>query len=249
METLQTGGAHQALAVVTPELSPGSDLSLVVGGHEAGAEADGGAPRVLHDDLHTVTLVVGSLAGVEAAVALLGVVDTQSVLQGGVSHGFLGPALQVAPSGRLGSHPAWCSEHLLEQTLHVESCPREHHQTALISLSDGTLVPEQNGRRFVLGVFEVLIETGTLRNLSVKVPSDAGSSDGAGELELPYVATPVNQSVAHLHLGAGLELLVVEERHDVLSQLQRAVALARVLAGHQVGGAGSSRPPVLPVLL
>ena len=245
METLQDGGANQALAVVTPELSPGSDLSLVGGGHEAGAEADCGAPGVLHDDLHTVTLVVGGLAGVKAAVALLGVVNTQTVLQGGVSHGFLGPALQVAPSGRLGSNPAWCSEHLLEQTLHVESRPWEHHQAALVRLSDGTLVAEQNGRRFVLGVVEVLVETRTLWKLSVKVSSDAGSSDGAGELELAYVATPVTQSLAHLHLGAGLELLVVEERHDVLPQLQRAVALARLLAGHQVGGAGSSRPSEL----
>ena len=245
METLQPARPHQALAVVAPELSAGSDLRLVVGGHEAGGEADGRAPRVLHDDLHTVTLVVGSQTGVETAVALLGVVDTQPVLQGGVPHGLLGPALEVAPGGRLGRHPVWCPEHLLEQTLHVESCAREHHQAALVSLSDGTLVPEQDGRGLVLGVVEVLVETDTLGNVSVKVSSDAGSSDGAGEFELSYVATPVTESGAHRHLGAGLELLVVEESHDVLSQLQRAVALARVVAGHQVSGAGSGRPPVL----
>ena len=43
--------------------------------------------------MYAVALVVGGVAGVEAAVRGPRVVDAQSVLQGGVTHRLLGPAL------------------------------------------------------------------------------------------------------------------------------------------------------------
>ena len=94
METLEAGGPHQALAIVTGELHPGPDLRLVGVGHQPRREGDDGAPGVLHDYLHGVALVVGGVAGVEAAVGGLGVVDAEPVLEGGVPHGLLCPALQ-----------------------------------------------------------------------------------------------------------------------------------------------------------
>ena len=77
--------------------------------------------------------------------------------------------------------------HLLEETLHVERGAGEDHQTAVIGLSDRTFVTEQNCGRLCDGVVKVLIETKTLGIVSIKISSDAGSSDGAREFELSNV--------------------------------------------------------------
>ena len=61
---------------------------------------DDGAGDVHDEDVDGVGLFEGSGAGEPPRVPLLGPDDAQSVLQGVVPHGALGPALGIGVSGR-----------------------------------------------------------------------------------------------------------------------------------------------------
>ena len=150
----------------------------------------------------------------------------------------------MAPGGRLGEDPGGSAVHLLEEALHVERGPREDHQLPVVGLSDGPLVAEENGWRDRDGVVKVLVETNTLGAVRVKRSSRAGSSDGAGELELSNVLTSVSDNNSGLHLRPRLDLRVVNEGHNVLPQLQGTRSSSTILAAHQILRAGSGRPAV-----
>ena len=131
VEAADGRGAHDAeLRHLAGELHPRAHLRLGRGGEQAGAELHGGAPApstwapghldtwlpdVRHEDGDAVAPVVGGVAGVAAAVRGPRVVDAESVLQRGVPHGLLGPALQVGPGRGVGEGPARGPVHLQTQ--------------------------------------------------------------------------------------------------------------------------------------
>ena len=150
---------------------------------------DGGAGDVHHHHADGVRLLEGGGAGELPGVLRLCPHDTQSVLQGGVSHRTLGPTLSnigvgemisksetdhgILVPGRPACRPLRSPRPLEEETLHVERGPGVHDQLSSVALGDGAvLVPEQHGGRLVDLVVVHLVESDTPGLPAVKVAPD-----------------------------------------------------------------------------